>query len=424
MKRPWRCYETERLSLDTSTPIDPQGYLAFFVTVHKTLRMNQKWLQQPSEKTVHACLVLAQVFFGLGSVVGALGLPSMNPLAFALYREIAASIILLLGVALLRQESSAEAEGNEDTTKSSSKNIMPTGSRRRFVVLGACVFGNQAAFILGLKLAGPVAAAVWQPSQPILTAAICMLMGWELPNARRVTGVLVAFAGCAAMVVLSGKGGGDDTDEGATSSSMHALVGSFFFLINCLCTSLYIILSKTVLKIYSPLTVTAWSYTIAAAIMTVTCCLTSLSTRIMTLLCPEDCAGPWHLPPGAYFAMAYFVIFVSVLSYCMVTWANQHVTGTLVTAYSVLQPVTAAVLTIALLTMGVYPACVNVGDGSACLDPPGWGAALGMLGVFCGLFLIVSTEPRNRDNDSDAKYEDVANEEAQEMISLNQLANE
>jgi hypothetical protein len=51
------------------------------------------------------------------------------------------------------------------------------------------MFGNQAGVIAGIKLAGPVTAAVWQPSQPILTAAICITLRWELPDRRRIAGV-------------------------------------------------------------------------------------------------------------------------------------------------------------------------------------------------------------------------------------------
>jgi drug/metabolite transporter (DMT)-like permease len=347
----------------------------------------------------------------------------MNPLAFALYREIAASILLFLGV-FLQQKQHEQNSKNNNNHHNESHNRSFTSHIKRFIILGALIFGNQAAFIIGLKLAGSVAAAVWQPSQPILTAAICMCLGWEAPDMRRITGVLVAFAGCAFMVVLSTKAVADDVDNLApddvvgTTSATSVLVGSFFFFINCLCTSLYIILSKAVLNLYPSLTVTAWSYTIAAGFMAVAAFLVSLSSGTMAVLCP-DCVGPWHFPSGALFAMAYFVVFVSVMSYSMITWANQHVTGTLVMGYSVLQPVTAAILTVGLLGMGVYPTCAEAAVGSACLDPPGWGTILGMVGVFCGLSLIISTEPRKKVNERES-YKPVSSDEAIELAIMNQ----
>jgi hypothetical protein len=101
----------------------------------------------PSAFAVHASLVLAQIFFGLRSVIAALGLPACNPFAFALYREVAAGGILLLA-----------AMG------SSSHNFSDVlRDYRRFIVLGFAIFGDQAGMIAGIKLAGPVIAAVWQP---------------------------------------------------------------------------------------------------------------------------------------------------------------------------------------------------------------------------------------------------------------------
>ena len=49
-----------------------------------------------SNTKVQAALITAQICFGLGGVISALGLPACNPFAFALYREIAAGALLLL----------------------------------------------------------------------------------------------------------------------------------------------------------------------------------------------------------------------------------------------------------------------------------------------------------------------------------------
>lgn len=102
-------------------------------------------------------------------------------------------------------------------------------------------------------------------------------------------------------------------------------------------------------------------------------------------------------------------------------WANrQSITGTLSLIYTVLQPITAAVLTVLLVSiLHIYPNCntnnINAtssisssssggedidGDGEGntivghvCLDLPGWGTFIGTIGVFIGLCLVVDTEP-------------------------------
>lgn len=287
--------------------------------------------KRPSATIVQASLVLGQTFFGLGSVIAALGLPACNPFAFALYREIAAGTILL-GASIWQTNSSI-------STTASTAPSSPLHDWQRFTLLGLCIFGNQAGVITGIKLAGAVAAAVWQPSQPITTAAICMALGREAPDRRRVAGVVLSFVGCAAMVVLSTNADaaatedekGGDTFNGADAGerTTKELVGHFLFFVNCLCTSLYVILSKRPLLVYPPLMVAAWSYNIAAVFMGLTAFIMSLSPSAMLFLCP-DCKTVWNIPSGAIFALLYFILFNSVGAYAILTWANQYATGTLV----------------------------------------------------------------------------------------------
>lgn len=290
--------------------------------------------KRPSATIVQASLILGQTFFGLGSVIAALGLPACNPFAFALYREIAAGTILL-GASIWQ----ANYSSNSITASSPGSCYSPLHHYdwQRFTLLGLCIFGNQAGVIAGIKLAGAVTAAVWQPSQPIMTAAICMALGREAPDKRRVAGVVLSFLGCTAMVVLSTKQAaateGDvnttTLDRPDSGRSAKELVGHLFFFVNCLSTCLYVILSKRPLLVYPPLMVAAWSYNIAAVFMGLTVFIMSLTPSAMFFLCP-DCKSIWNIPPGAIFALLYFILFNSVGAYAILTWANQYATGTLV----------------------------------------------------------------------------------------------
>jgi hypothetical protein len=117
---------------------------------------------------VQGALIFGQVLFGLGSVIAALGLPACNPFAFALYREIAAGSILLTWSWL--NQGHRGTKKNESSSSSSSPSPVTastlswTADWQRFVLLGLTIFGNQAGMIAGIKLAGPITAAVWQPS--------------------------------------------------------------------------------------------------------------------------------------------------------------------------------------------------------------------------------------------------------------------
>ena len=365
----------------------------------------------PSPILVQGSLVVGQVFFGLGSVIAALGLPACNPFAFALYREIAAGLILLGASRLLSLISDF---GTTSSTTSTSNLSSIAKDWKRFFLLGFVIFGNQAGVITGIKLAGPVMAAIWQPSQPIFTAAICMMLRWEPPNKRRIIGVCLAFLGCASMVLLSSKQQQSSSKEennisSSRTATIQELVGHCLFFVNCLCTSLYIILSKEPLLRYPSLTVVAWSYNIAAVFMAVASWLVSLSPSAMNFFCPE--CDIWKIPSGAVFALIYFILFNSVGAYAILTWANQYATGTLVMGYTVLQPITAAIMTWVLLHVVGYPSC-QMASSAPCLEAPGWSAALGMAGVFSGLALVIVSEHTKTDGKT---YEGVAEQQLPEL---------
>jgi drug/metabolite transporter (DMT)-like permease len=363
-------------------------------------------IQQPSRTpkayVVNASLILCQLFFGLGSVITALGLPASNPFAFGLYREISAGLLLLAAAHITTKTTSSVVPSG--VSQSFQALIYPLRTDlETFLLLGLFIFGNQAAIVAGVKLLGPVTAAVWQPSQPIMTAAISMVSGREPWNSKRIAGIIFATFGCMAMVLIMSKTkqqhahtaiiDGNEFDINIQSlDTSKLMVGHALFFTNCLCTSLYVIISKRPLQKYPPLLVTAWSYNLAAVFMSATCFVTSSSVHMMTFLCP-DCTSTWTIPFGAIPALLYNILFNSVLAYGILTWANQYATGTLVMIFTVLQPVTAAMVTVLLVNLlQVYPNCKEVDNATKCLDPPSFATIVGMIGVVSGLLLVVSTE--------------------------------
>lgn len=349
----------------------------------------------------HVALITANAFFGMGAIVGKLGLPATHPLMFAFVREVVAGLLLLIlavyGMAQRPSLSTSTAHNQrpKQITKIGQDHLHPQQHSsnhvailirqamwgwkvhwKSFAVLGLVVFGNQAGFIVGIKLTDPVTASVWQPSQPIMTAAICMAWGMEPVRKVRVMGVLLAALGCVAMVLLKNATSAttlsgsqqDDVDTtvsptvGDESTTLHDttavsngespidagryLIGNLLFFSNCLCTSLYVILSKRMLATYPAVLVTAWSYNAAAVCMWVALFMAaSWPGGSNNFFCPECEHAIWYLPPAALPALLYYILFASVASYGLITWANQFATGTLVMSYTVLQPVTTTLLT-------------------------------------------------------------------------------
>ncbi|KAJ8601521.1 hypothetical protein CTAYLR_010764 [Chrysophaeum taylorii] len=282
---------------------------------------------------VHGALVLVQLIFGVGSVIASLGLPAFNPLVFAAIREACAGP-LLLAAALWAERS----RGN--SCRRRRRRRVPWGA---VIVLGVCIFGNQAAYILGIKFSNGVAGSLWQPSQPVLTLALSVILGREKVSGRRVAGIACAFGGC------------------------------------------YVVLSKAVVRKTPPLLVAALAYCCATPITFVTAAVaTSLAPRFACSDCAEGTY--WAVPKTAIPALAYWILFQSVASYALLTWAAKHARASVVSAYSALQPVAAATLALALNAAG------------RATPPPRPKELLAASFVLGGLYITAATEEEEEED--------------------------
>ena len=80
--------------------------------------------------------------------------------------------------------------------------------------------------------------------------------------------------------------------------------------------------------------------------------------------------------------LLYWIIFNSVAAYALMTWANKHVNTSVTSIYTVLQPLTSAVLSCILLLL------LPTWGESKGLLMPGWNA-LGIVGIALGLAFVL-----------------------------------
>jgi len=189
---------------------------------------------------VHGVLILGQCIFGGGSIVGKFGVAKFNPMVFALIREAVAGALLM--VFAIYQDGFVKLHRRDALV---------------FVGCGVFIFTNQAAFIIGDKLAGAVLASAWQPTQPVFTLVISIFLSWERCTLGKAAGILISFGGAAFMVIFDKYLHVKDLETSAP--------GNILLFLNCLATSLYVICAKIALKRgYPASTVTAWSYMVGA----------------------------------------------------------------------------------------------------------------------------------------------------------------
>jgi drug/metabolite transporter (DMT)-like permease len=349
-------------------------------------------------------LLTTQVIFGIGSVVGKVGISAHNPVLFALVREGLAGPILVLIALILTREVPRVRD-------------MPI-----FLVAGVAIYANQLGYIVGLALSDATTGSAWQPTQPIFVSIIAMTLRMEDFSFLKVIGVLAGFAGCAFMCIY-----------GSSPSSINAvyILGNVCFFINCFGTAIYVLVSKMILsrcrcnkpelearvaKVftisgpivlgkkatpgeivnYSSITVTGWSYIIASVFMLITtvivnsvppalafvCTSKKTNTTIRDEIVDECVANAWKVPVDMIIPLAYWIIFNSVAAYALMTWANKHVNPSVTSIYTVLQPLTSAVLSTILLI--VLPTWAK----SKGLIMPGLNA-LGIIGIVIGLAVVL-----------------------------------
>jgi len=307
--------------------------------------------QHPPVWMVHAALVLAQVIFGGGSVVGKLGIDKFNPILFAFIREGSAGPILCIFAYL------------KDRVLPNPKHIW------WFFWTGLFIFSNQLCFIVGIKLSNAVVGSAWQPSQAVMVTAIAIAIGREKATSFKILGILLAFGG-AAFIVFYGA---------HMKAGSAELAGNILYFFNCLGTALYVICAKPIMKHYPSMSVTGWSYIMASVMMAVACLAANNISPVYNFIC-DDCppGSKWHVPMNAVYALLYWILLTSVGAYLLMTWGNKYADASLVLAYTPLQPATSAIVSAILIAAGF----------KGKLREPGLNI-LGVIGIFIGLAFVV-----------------------------------
>jgi len=325
---------------------------------------------QPPVWLVHLALVLAQIIFGGGSVVGKLGVSKFNPILFAFIREGSAGPILCV-LAYMKDR------------------VLPQPKHLWwFFWTGLFIFSNQLCFIVGIKLSNAVVGSAWQPSQAVMVTAMAIGIGWEKATPFKIIGIFLAFGGACFIVFY-----GSHIESGSAE-----LAGNILYFFNCLGTALYVISAKPIMKHYPSMSVTGWSYIVGSLMMMVACLVANNVHPIYDFIC-DDCpeGSKWHVPNSAIFALMYWIFLTSVGSYLLMTWGNKYADASLVLAYTPLQPATSAIVSFILIQLGYR--------GS--LQEPGLNI-LGVVGIFIGLAFVVYDSRRSA-QEKEARYVQVKN---------------
>eukprot|EP00727_Mastigamoeba_balamuthi_P000129 m51a1_g10112 hypothetical protein (387) ;mRNA; r:20619-21866 len=282
----------------------------------------------PPLALVHLALLLVHVACGCGAVVGAVGLGGANALVVAMLRETLAGAVLLCAALLRDRRPPLRCDW------------------WRLAACGCCLYANNLCYLVGLKLSRNAdVAALWQVTQPVVTCVAAVALGWERVTAFNVAGTALAVGGIAFAVVFGA----------STRVFTRSIAPNACFLANCLAASLYVIVSKPLLKGrgYRATTVVGWSSLFSSVLMLATNAAVDFWPAALGALCP-DCDGhAFAVPLLALAVLAYFAVLCSVAGCAVVTWANKWVEASTVSAYLVVQLLATVALCLALGAAGV-----------------------------------------------------------------------
>eukprot|EP00397_Hematodinium_sp_SG-2012_P050630 GEMP01058944.1.p1 GENE.GEMP01058944.1~~GEMP01058944.1.p1 ORF type:complete len:234 (+),score=42.92 GEMP01058944.1:582-1283(+) len=145
-----------------------------------------------------------------------------------------------------------------------------------------------------------------------------------------------------------------------------------------------------------PLTIAGMAYLLGVPLMMLSAAVVTNVPSTSAFFCgiEESCVNhPWKVPSSAYGALVYWILISSVMAYFLMNWANQYVQASVVSFYTVVQPITSAFLTILLLGVFVYDPKEN---GKSITDYPG-SNMIGIVPIILGLRLIYKDSEKHED---------------------------
>lgn len=258
---------------------------------------------------VHLSLLAVQICFGGLPVAAKIALRRLSPYALSGLRVGFATPLLLIQALTMDRR-------------------LPTVSELpHLALLGILgVMLNQLLFLVGVSLTSATNAAILVPSIPAFTVLVALVLRVERVSAGRIVGVLVSIAG--AVLLLR-----------PHRFSLHdgVAAGNLLILINCLSYAGFLVLQRRLRDRIPWRTIIAWSFVFGGAgIWAVTLReLVALDARAFT--------------PTVIVALVYIVLFATVFTYAVNTWAVTRSSAVLTAAYATLQPLITSVLAILFL---------------------------------------------------------------------------
>jgi drug/metabolite transporter (DMT)-like permease len=187
------------------------------------------------------------------------------------------------------------------------------------------VVGNQYLFLKGLSLTNAINASLLIATIPIFTLLIAGILRMERLSWTKLFGVITAFSGIALLINL-----GNFQWSGYETGSLLIVINAFLY-------SIYLVLSKPILKQYHPFTVITYIFLFG-------------TIQAIPLTIKDVMAVPYFSLHAEAYLFLFLVVFIgTILPYTINTHALGATRSTLVAIYTYVQPLLGTLLAVIFL---------------------------------------------------------------------------
>lgn len=211
----------------------------------------------------------------------------------------------------------------------SSKEKVDKGDMKLLVVGGVVLAATLLAFNEAFKFTSPCYLSLISATSPLFVMLMAAIFLKEPVSWRKSAGVGVGFCGALFIVLFSWK-----IDANATPMGLTLCFANILFY------ATYLLLTRTISKKYSPITMMKWMF-LYGSILCIPVAVPFLSAESCPMLYEA-------VPMSAYLNMAAVLVFATVVSYFLLPLSLRVLRPTTVSMYSNLQPVVTACVAIAL----------------------------------------------------------------------------
>jgi drug/metabolite transporter (DMT)-like permease len=274
---------------------------------------------------VFAVLAVVQLFFATLAIAGKIALRELSSPALVLARVGGAALVFF---AIHRLTTNEKIRDRRDYFLLA-----------LYSVLGVSL--NQLLYLAGLERTTATTAQMFIVAGPAITLLVGMMRGVERGTPLKWTGIILAAGGALTLVA---------------AVPANNRLGNLFILTNVVIYSVYLVLTRGIVRRYHPLTVITWIFAFGAIV------LVPVGAAPLIRELPELSLEGW-------LAVAWIIALPTVAAYYLNVWALLHVESSIVSAFVYLQPVLTALMAISILgerpSARLIPSAVLIAAGVA-----------------------------------------------------------